>query len=115
MGTKMELVGFSPDVSQHHRFELDVLKFVQTAQFSQFRVKAAATKLPVFSIHGTVADDTVTGCESTTAIAIDSGLVPIDQVQKFLGHLHIATTQIYAETSLRALGDNYTRALGGKR
>jgi hypothetical protein len=46
---------------------------------------------------------------------LDSGLVPIDQVQKFLGHLHPSTTQIYAETSLHALGDNYIRALGGKR
>jgi len=46
---------------------------------------------------------------------LDSGLVPIDQVQKFLGHLHLSTTQIYAETSLRALGDNYIRALGGKQ
>jgi site-specific recombinase XerC len=36
-------------------------------------------------------------------------------VQKFLGHLHLSTTQIYAETSLQALGDNYVRALGGKR
>ena len=52
---------------------------------------------------------------SIATILLDSGLVPIDQVQKFLGHLHIATTQIYAETSLRALGDNYIRALGGKR
>ena len=42
-------------------------------------------------------------------------LRPIDQVQKFLGHLHLSTTQIYAETSLRTLGDNYMRALGGKR
>jgi hypothetical protein len=33
--------------------------------------------------------------------------VPIDQVQKFMGHLHLSTTQIYAETSLRNLGDNY--------
>jgi site-specific recombinase XerC len=32
-----------------------------------------------------------------------------------LGHLHLSTTQIYAETSLQALGDNYIRALGGKR
>ena len=39
----------------------------------------------------------------------------IDQMQKFLGHLHLSTTQIYAETSLRALGDNYVRALGGSR
>jgi hypothetical protein len=34
-------------------------------------LKAAATKLPVFSIYGTVADDIVTRCEPTTAIAID--------------------------------------------
>jgi integrase/recombinase XerD len=45
----------------------------------------------------------------------DSGLVLIDQVQKFLGHRHLSTTQIYAETSARALGVNYVRALGGKR
>jgi hypothetical protein len=45
---------------------------------------------------------------------LDSGLVPIDQVQKFLGHMHLPTTQIYAETSLGALGENYIRALGGK-
>jgi integrase/recombinase XerD len=51
---------------------------------------------------------------SIATILLDSGLVPIDQVQKFLGHLHLSTTQIYAETSLRALGENYIRALGGK-
>jgi hypothetical protein len=42
-------------------------------------------------------------------------LSTIDQVQKFLGHMHLSTTRIYAETSSRALGDNYIRALGGKR
>jgi len=52
---------------------------------------------------------------SIATILLDSGLVPMDQVQKFLGHLHLSTTQIYAETSLRALGDNYIRALGGKQ
>ena len=52
---------------------------------------------------------------SIATILLDSGLVPIDQVQKFLGHLDLSTTQIYAETSLRALGDNYVRALGGMR
>jgi site-specific recombinase XerD len=36
-------------------------------------------------------------------------------VQKFLGHLNLSTTQIYTETSLRAVGDNYIRALGGKQ
>ncbi|WP_425387784.1 hypothetical protein [Edaphobacter aggregans] len=44
---------------------------------------------------------------------MDSGQVPIDQVQKFLGHLNLSTDQIYAETSLQALGDNYLRALDG--
>jgi integrase/recombinase XerD len=51
---------------------------------------------------------------SIATILLDSGLMPIDQVQKLLGHLHLSTTQIYAETSLRALGDNYIRAIGGK-
>ena len=53
---------------------------------------------------------------SIATILLDSGEVPIDQVQKFLGHLQISTTQIYAETSIGALGENYLRAMsGGKR
>jgi integrase/recombinase XerD len=48
---------------------------------------------------------------SVATILLDSGQVPIDQVRKFLGHLHLSTTQIYAETSLQALGANYVRAL----
>jgi Phage integrase family len=52
---------------------------------------------------------------SIATILLDSGFVPIDQLQKFLGPLDLSTTQIYAETSLRALGDNYIRALGGTR
>ena len=51
---------------------------------------------------------------SIATILLDSGQVPIDQVRKFLGHLHLSTTQIYAETSLRALGERYVRALGGR-
>src|SRR6266849_4841366 len=48
---------------------------------------------------------------SIATIMLDSGQMPIDQVQKFLGHQRLSTTQIYAETSVRALGDNYLRAL----
>ena len=48
---------------------------------------------------------------SIATILLDSGEVPIDQVQKFLGHLQLSTTQIYAETSIRALGENYVRAM----
>lgn len=52
---------------------------------------------------------------SIATILLDSGEVPIDQVQKFLGHLQLSTTQIYAETSIRALGENYLRAMGGAK
>lgn len=48
---------------------------------------------------------------SIATLLLQSGEVPLDQVQKSLGHLQIGTTQIYAETSLRALGENYQRAL----
>src|SRR5260221_3651282 len=51
---------------------------------------------------------------SIATILLDSGLVPIDQVQKFLGHTHRSTTQIYPQTSLRARGESYIRALGSK-
>lgn len=47
---------------------------------------------------------------SVATLLLQSGEVPLDQVQKFLGHLQIGTTQIYAETSLDALGENYQRA-----
>lgn len=49
---------------------------------------------------------------SIATILLQSGEVPLDQVQKFLGHLQIGTTQIYAETSLHALAENYQRAFG---
>jgi integrase/recombinase XerD len=52
---------------------------------------------------------------SVATILLDSGQVPIDQVQKFLGHLNVSTTQVYAVTSLKALGENYVRALNGQR
>jgi integrase/recombinase XerD len=52
---------------------------------------------------------------SIATLLLDSGQMPIDQVQKFLGHLELTTTQVYAETSVRALGDNYLRALAGIR
>ncbi len=47
---------------------------------------------------------------SVATILLDAGM-PLDQVQKFLRHKRIATTQIYAETSLRGMGESYTRAL----
>ena len=47
---------------------------------------------------------------SVATILLDAGM-PLDHVQKFLRHKQIATTQIYAETSVRGMGDSYLRAL----
>lgn len=47
---------------------------------------------------------------SVATILLDEGM-PLDQVQKFLRHKRIATTQIYAETSVRSMGENYLKAL----
>jgi integrase/recombinase XerD len=46
---------------------------------------------------------------SVVTILLDAGM-PLDQVQKFLRHKRITTTQIYAETSLHGMGENYVRA-----
>ena len=51
---------------------------------------------------------------SVATILLDAGM-PLDQVQKFLRHKRITTTQIYAETSLHGMSESYVRALGGKR
>ena len=51
---------------------------------------------------------------SVATILLDAGM-PLDQVQKFLRHKRITTTQIYAETSLHGMSENYVRALGGGR
>lgn len=48
---------------------------------------------------------------SVATLLLDAGM-PLDQVQKFLRHKRITTTQIYAETSLRGMGENYLKALG---
>ncbi len=47
---------------------------------------------------------------SVATLLLDKGM-PIDQVQKFLRHKNVTTTQIYAETSLKNLGENYLKAL----
>lgn len=48
---------------------------------------------------------------SVATILLDAGM-PLDQVQKFLRHKRIETTQIYAQTSARNMGEGYLRALG---
>jgi integrase/recombinase XerD len=50
---------------------------------------------------------------SVATILLDAGM-PLDQVQKFLRHKRITTTQIYAETSLQGMSENYVRAFAGR-
>ena len=50
---------------------------------------------------------------SVATILLDAGL-PLDQVQQFLRHKRITTTQIYAETSLHGMSENCIRAFAGK-
>ena len=44
---------------------------------------------------------------SIATILLDSGLVPVDQVQKFLGHLHLSTTQIIRRRACEPSGELY--------
>lgn len=48
---------------------------------------------------------------SVAQILLDRGM-PLEQLQKFLGHKDLKTTQIYAESSLAHVGESYRRALG---
>lgn len=50
---------------------------------------------------------------SVATLLLDAGM-PLDQVQKFLRHKRITTTQIYADTSLHGMSEHYIQALGGK-
>jgi len=37
--------------------------------------------------------------------------MPIDQIQKFLGHMKLETTQVYAEFTTEMIEGSYHRAL----
>lgn len=47
----------------------------------------------------------------TVAQHLLEGGMPLEQVQRFLGHARITTTQIYAESSAAMIRDSYRRAL----
>jgi integrase/recombinase XerD len=49
---------------------------------------------------------------SVATTLLERGM-PIEQIQKFLGHSKLETTQIYAESTTEMMKDSYRRALAG--
>ena len=39
--------------------------------------------------------------------------MPLEQIQKFLGHEKLETTQIYAESTTEMIKDSFQKALSG--
>ncbi|HSF32233.1 MAG TPA: tyrosine-type recombinase/integrase [Candidatus Tectomicrobia bacterium] len=50
---------------------------------------------------------------SVATTLLERGM-PLEQIQKFLGHSKLETTQIYAESSPEMIKDSYQRAVGGE-
>lgn len=50
---------------------------------------------------------------SVATTLLERGM-PIDQIQKFLGHSKLETTQIYAESTTQMIKESYRQALTGK-
>lgn len=84
---------------ESNRFDLYSPRFIQKV------VKAAALKA---GIEKQVTPHRLRA--SVATLLLDGGM-PLEQVQKFLRHKRIATTQIYAQTSLRGMTESYLRAL----
>jgi integrase len=49
---------------------------------------------------------------SVATTLLERGM-PIEQIQKFLGHAKLETTQIYAESSAEMIKESYQRAMAG--
>jgi integrase/recombinase XerD len=49
---------------------------------------------------------------SVATTLLERGM-PIEQIQKFLGHSKLETTQVYAESTAEMIKESYQRALGG--
>lgn len=49
---------------------------------------------------------------SVAQTLLDRGM-PLEQIQKFLGHAKLETTQIYAESSTESVKESYRKALMG--
>jgi integrase/recombinase XerD len=49
---------------------------------------------------------------SVATTLVERGM-PLEQIQKFLGHAKLETTQLYAESTTEMLKESYRKALSG--
>jgi integrase/recombinase XerD len=116
-GGKSRYVPILPQLAQELRTHLGartagyLFETVQHAQYSPRRIQQI--------IKETAADAEINKRvyphllrHSVATMLLERGM-PIEQIQKFLGHSKLETTQIYAESSAEMIKESYQRALMG--
>jgi integrase/recombinase XerD len=116
-GGKSRYVPILPQLAQELRTHLGnrttgyLFETVQNTQYSPRRIQQI--------IKETAADARITKRvyphllrHSVATTLLERGM-PIEQIQKFLGHAKLETTQIYAESSAEMIKASYQRALAG--
>ena len=115
-GGKSRYVPILPQLAHELRTHLGnrtgyLFETVQYTQYSPRRIQQI--------IKETAADAQITKRvyphllrHSVATTLLERGL-PIEQIQKFLGHAKLETTQIYAESSAEMIKESYQKALAG--
>jgi integrase/recombinase XerD len=116
-GGKSRYVPMLPQLAQElrthlgHRTSGYLFETVQHTQYSARRIQQI--------IKETAADAEITKRvyphllrHSVATTLLERGM-PLEQIQKFLGHSKLETTQIYAESSAEMIKASYQRAMGG--
>jgi integrase/recombinase XerD len=116
-GGKSRYVPILPQLAQElrtylgHRTTRHLFETVQHTQYSPRRIQQI--------IKETAADAQITKRvyphllrHSVATTLLERGM-PIEQIQKFLGHSKLETTQIYAESSPEMIKESYQKALAG--
>lgn len=116
-GGKSRYVPILPQLAQELRTHLGnrtagyLFETVQNTQYSPRRIQQI--------IKETAADADITMRvyphllrHSVATTLLERGM-PIEQIQKFLGHAKLETTQIYAESSAEMIKESYQKALAG--
>jgi integrase/recombinase XerD len=116
-GGKSRYVPILPQLAQELRTHLGnrttgyLFETVQHTQYSPRRIQQI--------IKETAAEARITKRvyphllrHSVATTLLERGM-PIEQIQKFLGHSKLETTQIYAESSTEMIKESYQRALAG--